>query len=50
MGSEMCIRDSFWGWAYWYGIYPFHALIFSDMVAAVAKDAEEIAARSPVAA
>lgn len=39
----------FWGWAYWYGIYPFHALIFSDMVAAVAKDAEKIAGRNPVA-
>lgn len=30
----------FLGWLYWYGIYPFHALIFSDLVAAVARDAE----------
>ena len=30
----------FWGWAYWYGIYPFHTLIFSDMVRAVARAAE----------
>jgi uncharacterized protein YbjT (DUF2867 family) len=30
----------FLGWLYWYGIYPLHALIFSDLVAAVAKDAE----------
>ena len=29
----------FFGWAYWYGIYPFHALIFSDLVNAVADDA-----------
>lgn len=33
----------FWGWAYWYGIYPFHALIFNDMVEAVASDAERYA-------
>jgi len=30
----------FLGWLYWYGIYPFHALIFSALVAAVARDAE----------
>ena len=30
----------FLGWLYWYGIYPFHALIFSGLVAAVARDAE----------
>jgi uncharacterized protein YbjT (DUF2867 family)/uncharacterized protein YndB with AHSA1/START domain len=29
----------FVGWAYWYGIYPLHALIFSDMVQAIAQDA-----------
>ena len=29
----------FLGWAYWYGIYPFHSLIFSDLVNAVADDA-----------
>ncbi|MGB1841184.1 MAG: SDR family oxidoreductase [Longimicrobiales bacterium] len=40
----------FWGWAYWYGIYPFHALIFSDMVEAVARDAEHFAESSLVAA
>lgn len=33
----------FLGWAYWYGIYPFHALIFSDMVDAIARDAEQFA-------
>jgi len=32
----------FFGWLYWYGIYPFHALIFSDMVKAVARDAEAL--------
>ncbi|NNE35179.1 MAG: SDR family oxidoreductase [Rhodothermales bacterium] len=30
----------FSGWAYWYGIYPFHALIFRAMVRAVGKLAE----------
>ncbi len=29
----------FFGWLYWYGIYPFHARIFSDLVSAIAKDA-----------
>lgn len=33
----------FLGWAYWYGIYPFHALIFSDMVDAIARDALDFA-------
>lgn len=32
----------FAGWAYWYGIYPFHARIFSDLVEAVARDAEAL--------
>jgi len=30
----------FFGWLYWYGIYPLHALIFSAMVRAIARDAE----------
>lgn len=34
----------FLGWLYWYGIYPFHALIFSDMVDAIAADAVTLAA------
>jgi hypothetical protein len=29
----------FFGWLYWYGIYPFDARIFSDLVSAIAKDA-----------
>lgn len=29
----------FLGWLYWYGIYPMHAKIFSDLVDAVAEDA-----------
>jgi hypothetical protein len=33
----------FAGWAYWYGIYPFHARIFSDLVDAVARDAVALA-------
>ena len=32
----------FLGWLYWYGIYPMHSLIFSDLVDAVAADAEEL--------
>ncbi|MDX1646311.1 MAG: DUF2867 domain-containing protein [Longimicrobiales bacterium] len=42
----------FLGWLYWYGIYPVHALIFSDMIEAVARDAGELAedaSPSPVA-
>ena len=31
----------FWGAAYWYGIYPLHKKIFSDLVDAVVRDAEE---------
>lgn len=31
----------FWGLAYWYGIYPLHAKIFSDMVNAIARRAAE---------
>jgi len=34
----------FLGWLYWYGIYPVHGLIFSDLVDAVAKDATARAA------
>ncbi len=33
----------FFGWLYWYGIYPFHGRIFSDLVDAIAADAEEFA-------
>lgn len=29
----------FFGWLYWYAIYPLHAKIFSDMVDAIAADA-----------
>lgn len=35
----------FLGWLYWYGIYPLHALIFSDLVEAIARDAEDLAGR-----
>lgn len=44
------VPTGFFGWAYWYGIYPFHALIFSDLVDAVANDAERIARAETVAA
>jgi hypothetical protein len=29
----------FFGWLYWYGIYPIHSKIFSDLVQAIAGDA-----------
>ena len=32
----------FFGWLYWYGIYPLHAKIFSDLVNALARDATPI--------
>lgn len=31
----------FFGWLYWYGSYPFHALIFDAMVDALARRAED---------
>jgi uncharacterized protein YbjT (DUF2867 family) len=34
-----------WGSLYWYGLYPFHRLIFDALVRAVAHDAERGAAR-----
>ena len=41
----------FFGWLYWYGIYPVHAKIFSDLVDAIAADAAEDAGRAgPVTA
>jgi uncharacterized protein YbjT (DUF2867 family) len=33
----------FLGWLYWYGIYPVHSMIFSDLVEAVARDASSAA-------
>jgi hypothetical protein len=32
---------------YWYGIYPIHAVIFSALVLAVAREAEAAAATLP---
>jgi uncharacterized protein YbjT (DUF2867 family) len=29
----------FWGWLYWYGVYPLHAFIFNGLVEAVAERA-----------
>lgn len=37
------------GLAYWYGLYPIHALVFRGMLAGIARDAEERArSREPV--
>jgi len=33
----------FWGAAYWYASFPIHRFIFSDMVDAIARDAERMA-------
>lgn len=30
------------GTLYWYGLYPFHKMIFSDLIGAIAKDAEKL--------
>jgi hypothetical protein len=38
----------FFGWLYWYGIYPMHRKIFSDLVDAVAADAVEAADDLPL--
>lgn len=35
------VPHGFFGWLYWYGIYPVHGKIFSDMVKAIAADAVE---------
>jgi hypothetical protein len=32
----------FSGWVYWYGLYPLHSLIFSDLVEAVANDSAQL--------
>jgi uncharacterized protein YbjT (DUF2867 family) len=40
----------FLGWLYWYGIYPMHAKIFSDLVDAVAADAVSNRDSSPAGA
>jgi uncharacterized protein YbjT (DUF2867 family) len=32
----------FFGWLYWYGVYPFHALIFDGLVEALAKRAHGV--------
>ena len=37
------VPTGFSGWAYWYGIYPLHSLIFSDLVEAVSRDAADLA-------
>ena len=39
----------FFGWLYWYGIYPMHKKIFSDLVDAVADDAMSFRAAEPSA-
>jgi hypothetical protein len=36
-----------WGRAYWYGVYPFHNLIFQRMLSAIARRAEHEQRRRP---
>jgi uncharacterized protein YndB with AHSA1/START domain len=38
------------GFLYWYGLYPFHGLIFRKLIGAIAERAEARAARNPTAA
>lgn len=33
------VPHGFFGWLYWYGVYPVHGKIFSDMAKAIAADA-----------
>jgi hypothetical protein len=35
------------GRAYWYGLYPFHALIFRRMIRAIARQAMSPPPRTP---
>ena len=44
MQAAFFAPTGFFGWLYWYGIYPIHGLIFSDLVDAVARDARADAA------
>ncbi|HSG49001.1 MAG TPA: DUF2867 domain-containing protein, partial [Longimicrobiales bacterium] len=37
----------FWGWVYWYAVYPFHGFIFDRMIDAVAALAREMAGTPP---
>ena len=37
----------FLGWAYWYGVYPVHSRIFSDLVDAIARDATDLGSPTP---
>lgn len=47
--TAMFAPTGFLGWLYWYGIYPLHAWIFSDMVDAVSKRAETAFKGAPTA-
>ena len=46
-GGTLLVQTAFFaprglaGWVYWYALYPFHALIFSGLIAGVAKGAEQ---------
>ncbi len=44
--TAMFQPTGFFGWVYWYGVYPFHGRIFSDMVDAVAQRARTLHAES----
>jgi hypothetical protein len=38
------------GFLYWYGLYPFHGLIFGNLIHAIARRAEDYDAQQAVAA
>ncbi|MGZ8869251.1 MAG: DUF2867 domain-containing protein [Thermoanaerobaculia bacterium] len=39
--TALFVPRGLWGALYWYGLYPIHALIFSDLAHAIAKEAEK---------
>jgi uncharacterized protein YbjT (DUF2867 family)/uncharacterized protein YndB with AHSA1/START domain len=48
--TAMFLPHGFSGWIYWYGVYPFHGRIFSDLVDAVAARARAVAEDDPAEA
>ncbi|MGZ5476983.1 MAG: DUF2867 domain-containing protein [Thermoanaerobaculia bacterium] len=39
--TALFVPRGLWGALYWYGLYPIHTLIFSDLAHAIAKEAEK---------
>jgi hypothetical protein len=52
--GETCLRQTaffeprgIFGYAYWFGVLPFHALIFGNMAKRIAREAEEREREAP---